>query len=124
MKTIILLISAFLFTLACQPASKPGNRTEGGTATADTAALLAKRPGPDAPRSAADRLVRALYFEHSKTENPLRETSSRALIDQFFAPPTADLLWNRAKQSSVKTNSRCAESAVQRARIKPFTKHG
>ncbi len=97
-----LLLTMLVLTLACQTKPKQETATE---APADSAAMLAKRPGPDAPRSAADRLVRALYFEHSKTENPLRETRNRALIDQFFAKPLADQLWTRAQQSAGKGGS-------------------
>lgn len=98
-----LLLFPLLLAVSCQTTSKQETAT--GTASADTTAMLAKRPGPDAPRSAADRLVRALYFEHNKTENPLRETKNRALIDRFFAKPTADLIWNRAQQSAGKVKA-------------------
>lgn len=91
--TIILLLTA----VSCQ--TKPGQETTTTSSSEDTVALLAKRPGPDAPRSAADRLVRALYFEHSKKENPMLETKNSALIDQFFTKSTADLIWQDASAS-------------------------
>lgn len=90
---VLLLISA----LACQ--TKPKQETSATSPAEDSAAILAKRPGPDAPRSAADRLVRALYFEHNKQGNPLLETKNRALIDQFFIKSTADLIWRGASTS-------------------------
>ena len=34
----------------------------------------------------------------------MRETKDRALVDQFFAKPTADLIWNDAKSSPGKLN--------------------
>ena len=87
--TLMLLLG---LSLACQPKSGRAPETAGTGSPADSATLLATRPGPDAPRSAADRLVRALYFEHNKTDNPFRE-QNRALIDQFFAPEMADRIW-------------------------------
>jgi len=43
--------------------------------------------------------VRALYFEHSKKDNPLLETKDRALVDQFFVKSTADLIWRDVSAS-------------------------
>lgn len=83
-----------LISLSCQ--TKPKQETSVTASPIDSTAMLAKRPSPDTPRSAADRLIRALYFEHSKKENPLLERKNRALIDQFFAKPTADLIWRDA----------------------------
>ena len=94
MNSYTLALLAGLSMLACQ--SKPKQEsTSAVVAVDDSAASLSKRPGPDAPRSAADRLVRALYFEHSKKENPLRETRDRAVVDQFFAPALANHIWAR-----------------------------
>ncbi|NDU93406.1 YqhG/Tai3 family protein [Spirosoma terrae] len=98
----------FLLTLtfSCQTKShqEAGNEKTGAAIQQDSASSLTKRPGPDAPRSAADRLVRALYFEHNVKENPLREKKDRSLIDQFFAKPTADLIWNDAQRGTGKIN--------------------
>lgn len=103
MKTLLLFTTGFLMVLSCQ--TKPKQETETKAIVAeDSATLLGKRPGPETPRSAADRLVRALYFEHNKTENPMRKAKNRALIDQFFAKPTADLLWNDSQKSPGKIN--------------------
>ena len=106
MKTPYLFLALVVVTLACR--TKPKQETEAKspvtTASEDSAAILAKRPGPDTPRSAADRLVRALYFEHNKTENPFQATKDRTLIDQFFAKPTADLIWDDAQQPAGKVN--------------------
>lgn len=94
---VVWLITA----LSCQTKPKQEAST-GGSPPEDSAAMLAKRPGPDAPRSAADRLVRALYFEHSKKANPLLETKDRALVDQFFVKSTADLIWRNMSVSPEK----------------------
>ena len=91
--TIVLL----LIVVSCQTKPEKGNTA--ASFSDDSATALTKRPGPDAPRSAADRLVRALYFEHGKKENPLLETKNRTLIDQFFAKSTADLIWQTASAS-------------------------
>lgn len=104
MKTSLLLVSLLTVGSACQTKPKQETQTVSANATEDSAASLAKRPGPDTPRSAADLLVRALYFEHNKTENPMRETKDRVLIDQFFAKSTADLIWNDAKKKPGKLN--------------------
>ncbi|GAB3980852.1 hypothetical protein GCM10028806_49320 [Spirosoma terrae] len=45
-----------------------------------------------------------MYFEHNVKENPLREKKDRSLIDQFFAKPTADLIWNDAQRGTGKIN--------------------
>lgn len=95
-----LVAALLLIALSCQ--TKPKSETSTSSSPEDSAALLAKRPGPGAPRSAADRLIRALYFEHSKKGNPLLETKDRTLIDQFFAKSTADLIWRDAGASSGK----------------------
>lgn len=88
-----LFLSLLFMGASCQ--TKPKQETDSKTAVVeeDSAALLAKRPGSDAPRTVPDRLIRALYFEHNKTDNPFRETKNRALIDEFFAKPMANLIW-------------------------------
>ena len=93
----ILIVILLLTFLSCQ--TKPKQETSASPAE-DSAAILAKRPGSDAPRSAADRLVRALYFEHREKENPLLARKDRALIDQFFVKSTADLIWRDASMMS------------------------
>jgi hypothetical protein len=99
------LIAVLLFiTISCQTKPKQETQTASTVATEDSAAILAKRPAPDGPRSAADRLVRALYFEHNKVENPMRETKDRSLVDQFFAKSTADLIWQGAQKPTGKIN--------------------
>lgn len=108
MKTAYYLTLGLLI-LSCQ--TKPKQETETtatteatGQVQEDSLLAITTRPGPDAPRTAADRLVRALYFEHNKTENPFREKKDRTLIDQYFAKPTADLIWNDAQKSTGKVN--------------------
>ena len=120
----ILISTLLLSTLSCQ--TKPKQETSVATPAEDSAAILAERPGPDAPRSAADRLIRALYFEHSKKENPLLETKDRTLVDQFFAKPTADLIWRDAatmldKLNRTKTNPlfNAADKAIKKTWVLP-----
>jgi hypothetical protein len=101
----ILCVTLLTIIFSCQ--TKPKQETLSTATAEDSAAILAKRPGPDAPRSAADRLGRALYFEHRKKENPLLETKDRTLIDQFFINSTADRIWrntSRVKQNQTKVN--------------------
>lgn len=122
------IASLFVIMLACQ--TKPKQEKETAVTTGaiqeDSILALATRPGPDAPRSAADRLVRALYFEHSTKENPLRETKDRSLIDQFFAKSTADLIWNDAQKSSGKINRskinllfKAPDAAIKKTWVEP-----
>lgn len=99
MNTRCLIALLLIGSVSCQTKPKQEASATSATVEVDSAAMLAKRPGPDTPRSAADRLIRALYFEHNKTENPMRETKDRAVIDQFFAKPTADLIWNDVQKS-------------------------
>ncbi|GAB2600539.1 hypothetical protein [Spirosoma areae] len=104
MLTSRLFIALICIGLSCQTKSNQETDTKTAVATEDSAAMLAKRPAAGAPRSAADRLVRALYFEHNKKENPFRETKDRMLVDQFFAKPTADLIWRDAQKPSGNVN--------------------
>jgi hypothetical protein len=106
MRIVGSLLFLLTLTFSCQTKSRQeaDNKKSGGAILQDSASSLAKRPGPDAPRSAADRLVRALYFEHNVKENPLREKKDRSLIDQFFTKSTADLIWNDAQKGSNKIN--------------------
>ena len=104
MKTTYLTLALFVSLSACQTKPKQEENKEKTTVADDSATALSKRPGPDAPRTVPDRLVRALYFEHNKTENPFREKKNRALIDEFFAKPTADVIWNDAQEPSGKVN--------------------
>ncbi|GAB4028764.1 hypothetical protein GCM10028809_17280 [Spirosoma gilvum] len=114
--------------LACQTKPKQEKETAvtTGAVQEDSILALATRPGPEAPRSAADRLVRALYFEHSTKENPFRETKDRTLIDQFFAKPTADLIWTDAQKISGKVNRskinllfKAPDAAVKKTWVEP-----
>lgn len=122
-----LILAFVLFSFSCQTKPKQEKTETSATTTVqeDSAASLAKRPGPDAPRSAADRLVRALYFEHNTKENPFRETKDRSLIDQYFAKPTADLIWNDAQKGSkvnrVKTNLlfNAPDAAIKKTWVEP-----
>ncbi len=104
MKTTYLSLAMLISFSACQTKSKQDEHKEDTVVVDDSATSLFKRPGPDAPRTVPDRLVRALYFEHNKTENPLREKKNRALIDEFFTKSTADIIWNDAQKSSGSAN--------------------
>lgn len=104
MKIALLFTALLTISLSCQTKQKQETTTTSAPAVEDSATALAKRPGPDSPRTAADRLIRALYFEHNKTDNPMRETKDRALVDQFFAKPTADLIWTDAQKKPGKVN--------------------
>ncbi|AQG81615.1 hypothetical protein [Spirosoma montaniterrae] len=99
MKTAHFLALALL-TLSCQ--TKPKQETTDKPATEQTAAPadLTKRPPNDAPRSAADRLVRALYFEHDANENPFLETKDPLLAEQYFTKPLAAKLTKNASKAA------------------------
>jgi hypothetical protein len=104
MRSTYLLAAFVLLNLACQTKSKRDETTQTETVQIDSASALAKRPTAEAPRSAADRLVRALYFEHSKKDNPFRE-KNRSLIDEYFTQSTAELIWkNGDKLKPTKNN--------------------
>jgi hypothetical protein len=116
--------SAILFTILLSCQTKPKQETLSSAPAEDSVTILAKRPGPNAPRSAADRLVRALYFEHRKKENPLLETKDRTLIDQFFINSTADRIWRNAsagKQNKPKVNPlfNAPDETVKKAWVLP-----
>lgn len=96
----------FVLMLACQTKPKQEkDATSAATTTeapVDSAKALATRPGPDAPRLAADRLIRALYFEHNKSENPFREKKDRSVVDQFFVKSVADQIWDGSQKATGK----------------------
>ncbi|GAB3541745.1 hypothetical protein [Spirosoma fluminis] len=106
-------------SLACQTTSKTETTVATPTEEVDSVALLTKRPSAEAPRSAADRLVRALYFEHRKKENPFKETKDRTLVDQFFAKPTADLIWESKKPLKADLLFNAPDKAVEKAWVLP-----
>lgn len=112
--SLLILISA-----ACGTKPKQEANTASATDQADTVVDLNKRPKPDTPRSAADRLVRALYFEHRKKENPFEETKDRALVDQFFAKATADLIWQNQKPSKANLLFNAPDKDVKKAWVLP-----
>lgn len=102
MKASLFVASLLLTALVSCETKKTDGKASSATAPVDSAAALTKRPGPDAPRSAADRLVRALYFEHNKTDNPFREVKTGVLIDQFFVRSLADKIWKKVSQPGYK----------------------
>ncbi len=105
--------------LSCQTKSNEKATETADIKQVDSTVLLTIRPGRDAPRSAADRLVRALYFEHNKTENPFRETKDRSLVDQFFAKPTANLIWNSKNPVKANLLFNAPEQAVKKMWVEP-----
>ena len=126
MKTTYLIPLFIAVSLSCQTKPKQETTNETTVETPDSAALLAKRPGRNASRTVPDRLVRALYFEHNKTENPLRETKNRSLIDEFFAKPTADLIWNNdrrvhgtGKRTAVNPLFNAPDTAIKKMWVEP-----
>jgi murein L,D-transpeptidase YcbB/YkuD len=126
MRTTYLVTALLLLNLACQTKPKKDETNVAQTAQVDSAIALAKRPTAEAPRSAADRLVRALYFEHNKKDNPFRE-KNRALIDEYFAPSTADLIWkNSAKLKSTKNNPlfNAPDTAIRKTWVEPAAMGG
>lgn len=121
MRTTYLLATLLLLHLACQTKPKKDETNVAEAAQADSASTLAKRPTAEAPRSAADRLVRALYFEHNKKDNPFRE-KNRVLIDEYFAPSTAELIWkNGAKLKPTKNNPlfNAPDAAIKKTWVEP-----
>ena len=89
-KISLLFLTALTLQLSCQNKPKQEAKIEQTAPPVD----LTKRPDLNAPRSAADRLIRALYFEHSKTDNPFRDAQTRASVDEFFGKSMADRIWN------------------------------
>ncbi|MFD2571520.1 hypothetical protein ACFSUS_12800 [Spirosoma soli] len=108
-----------ILSISCQTKSKTEAPTNSAAEKVDSVALLTKRPSADAPRSAADRLVRALYFEHRKEDNPFREAKDRALVDQFFAKATADLIWKSQKSSKANMLFNAPDKTVEKPWVLP-----
>lgn len=119
MKTLPLLLLLTAISLSCQTKPKQEAGTTSSAVANDSAVALSKRPGPGAPRSAADRLVRALYFEHLKKENPFRETKDRSLVDQFFAKPTADRIWNSKNPNKSTLHFNAPDKAIKKMWVEP-----
>jgi len=87
MSTIRLVLVLLIVSSSCQNKSKQETKTEQTAPSVD----LTKRPDENAPRSSADRLIRALYFEHDKTDNPFL-AKDLTLAEQYFTKPVAALL--------------------------------
>lgn len=109
--------------VACQSKPKQEASSQKTEAQPDSAAQLAKRPGPDSPRSAADRLVRALYFEHNKKDNPFREKDP-ALVEQFYEKSLAGqissaLAAGKLKAGAVNPLFNAPDDAVKKAWVDP-----
>jgi hypothetical protein len=47
-----------------------------------------------------EALVAALYKAHDRNQSPFFQTKSRALIDQYFEPSLAGLIWKDAKDAN------------------------
>jgi hypothetical protein len=121
MRTTYLLAALIVLNLACQTKPKKDEANVTETTQADSASALAKRPTAESPRSAADRLVRALYFEHNKKDNPFRE-KNRALIDEYFAPSTADLIWKNGDKLKPSKNNplfNAPDESIKKAWVEP-----
>lgn len=118
------LVAALLITMgSCQTKTKQETTTQATETQPDSAAMLAKRPGPDSPRSAADRLVRALYFEHNKKDNPFRDKDP-ALVEQFFEKSlagqiTAALSSGKLKATTVNPLFNAPDKAIKKAWVDP-----
>jgi hypothetical protein len=88
-----LLLALLVFVAACETRPKATDTTP----NADSAAVdLNKMPASDAPRSAADRVVRALYFEHDTEESPFLTPGNAPLSEQYFTKTTAALVQAKA----------------------------
>lgn len=117
-----LLICLTIAGYACQEKAKEETTSKPATEQSASADLT-KRPSNDAPRSAADRLVRALYFEHDAKENPFLEANP-ALAEQFFTKETAALIVQKAAKAEAnrkKSNPlfNVPDSAVEKRWVLP-----
>jgi hypothetical protein len=119
MKPIFFLVAILAILAGCQSKQKQQGVTGETTTVPDSVVSLAKRPGPDAPRSAADRLVRALYFEHQKADNPFRTTTNQALVEQFFTKATATQIWNSKPVVKKDLLFKTSDSKVKKTWVEP-----
>lgn len=121
-RLIVLLTLCITFGFSCQTKTK--QEATNKPATEQTTAVdLTKRPAGDAPRSAADRLVRALYFEHDAKENPFLEKDP-ALAEQFFTKKTAALVVKHASEAKANRKKinplfNAPDSAVEKRWVLP-----
>jgi hypothetical protein len=121
MRLTYLLAALALLQLACQTKPKKDDATKTETAQVDSASALAKRPTAESPRSAADRLVRALYFEHSKEDNPFRE-KNQSLIEDYFSQSTAELIWKNGDKLKPSKNNplyNAPDASVKKMWVEP-----
>lgn len=117
---------ALAIMLSCQ--TKPKQETTTQPAAESTTVDLTKRPANDAPRSAADRLVRSLYFEHDKQENPFLEANA-TLAEQFFTKETAALVvkhgaHTKANRKKINPLFNAPDSAVEKRWVLPAAVSG
>ena len=72
--------------------------------SAEKQAATPAEPAAPAPppvvTPAPEALVAKLYEQHGREESPFFQTKSRALVDQYFEPTLAGLIWNDAVAAS------------------------
>jgi RNase P/RNase MRP subunit POP5 len=67
-----------------------------------TAVACSKEPAPSPPPAPvpstheAEQVVAELYREHDAKRGPFFQTDSRALVDKYFEPSLANLIWKDA----------------------------
>lgn len=84
----IVLLSALFTVSGC---SSPAANSNSAPA-ANTQSFVAATPQP-ATASTAESLVRDLYQQHNSYAGPFFQTKSRALVEKFFTPDLAELIW-------------------------------
>jgi hypothetical protein len=78
--TLLLLFGCAAEERSPAPAAKPAPTTTAPSATAPS------------PRD-AETLVASLYREHDAQRSPFFQNNSRELVDRYFEPSLADLIW-------------------------------
>jgi hypothetical protein len=73
-----------------------------GCGSKETTARPAEPATPAAPLAtpAPEALVAKLYEQHARDESPFFQTKSRALVDEYFEPTLAELIWKDAVAAS------------------------
>lgn len=77
-----------------EPASASGgNVTPPVQSPASPTPAAPASPSATAPTAGAEQLVTELYREHDAQRSPFFQTDSKELLDRFFEPSLAELIW-------------------------------
>jgi len=86
------ILVSLMFVLVASACAKPEQAAPTATAKTDTQASV--------PVPAPEKLIADLYDQHARQQSPFFQTTNRELVDRYFEPALADLIWKDAVAAS------------------------